>query len=63
MKTANVAEFEKHRSAYLELVEAGESVEICRRNIPVARPTGSLAVARTARSRAAARAPSPTWRT
>lgn len=40
MKTANVAEFKKHFSSYLELVEAGESVEICRRNIPVARLTG-----------------------
>lgn len=37
MKTANVAEFKKHLSSYLELVEQGETVEICRRNVPVAR--------------------------
>ena len=37
MKTANIAEFKKHLSAYLDLVEKGETVEICRRNVPVAR--------------------------
>jgi antitoxin (DNA-binding transcriptional repressor) of toxin-antitoxin stability system len=36
MKTANVAEFKKHMSAYLEMVEQGETVEICRRNVPIA---------------------------
>ncbi len=37
MKTANIAEFKKHLSAFIELVEKGETVEICRRNVPVAR--------------------------
>jgi prevent-host-death family protein len=36
MESANVAEFKKHLSAYLEKVERGETVEICRRNIPIA---------------------------
>lgn len=39
MKTANVAEFKKHLSAYLEMVEQGEIVEIRRRNVPVAQLT------------------------
>ena len=37
MKTTNVAELKKHLSAYLELAERGEEVQICRRNVPVAR--------------------------
>ena len=40
MKTANVAEFKKHLSSFLSLVEKGETVEICRRNIPVAQLVG-----------------------
>lgn len=36
MQTANVAEFKKHLSAYLEMVEQGEEVQICRRNVPIA---------------------------
>lgn len=37
METANIAEFKKHLSSYLTLVEKGETVEICRRNQPIAR--------------------------
>lgn len=37
MKTANVAELKKHLSSYLEMVERGEEVCICRRNVPIAR--------------------------
>jgi antitoxin (DNA-binding transcriptional repressor) of toxin-antitoxin stability system len=40
MKSANVAEFKKHLSSYLELVESGETVEICRRNVPIAEVRG-----------------------
>ena len=37
MIQTNIAEFKSHLSAYLQKVEAGESIEICKRNIPVAR--------------------------
>ena len=37
MKTLNVAHFKAHLSEYLEAVEAGEEISLCRRNIPVAR--------------------------
>lgn len=36
MKTANVAQFKKHLSSFLALVEKGETVEIHRRNVPIA---------------------------
>ena len=36
MKTANIADFKKHLSFFLSLVEQGETVEIRRRNIPIA---------------------------
>ncbi len=36
MRTANVAELKKHLSAYLEMAERGEEVQICRRNVPIA---------------------------
>lgn len=36
MKTTNVAEFKKHLSSFLALVEQGETVEIHRRNVPIA---------------------------
>lgn len=36
MKTTNVAEFKKHLSSFLTLVENGETVEIHRRNVPIA---------------------------
>lgn len=36
MKTINVAEFKKHLSSFLTLVEKGETVEIHRRNVPIA---------------------------
>ena len=36
MTQANVADFKSHLSEYLNKVQAGESVEICKRNIPVA---------------------------
>ena len=37
MKIANIADFKNHLSSYLAAVEAGEEVEIRKRNIPVAR--------------------------
>jgi prevent-host-death family protein len=37
MKTANVAELKNRLSEFLAYVEAGEEVEICKRNIPIAR--------------------------
>ena len=36
MTQANVADFKSHLSEYLSKVEAGETVEICKRNVPVA---------------------------
>ena len=44
MKSANVAEFKKHLSSYLELAESGETVEICRRNVPIAELRGKKQV-------------------
>ena len=37
MQTANIAEVKDHLSRFLALVEQGEEVAICKRNIPVAR--------------------------
>jgi prevent-host-death family protein len=37
MQKANIAEFKSHLSQYMSLVEAGEEVEICKRNVPFAR--------------------------
>jgi len=36
MKSANIAEFKNHMGKYLSLVERGEEIQICRRNVPVA---------------------------
>jgi len=36
LPSVNVAEFKKSLSRYLELAAAGETVQVCRRNIPVA---------------------------
>jgi antitoxin (DNA-binding transcriptional repressor) of toxin-antitoxin stability system len=36
MLSANVAELKNHLSQYLTLLESGETVEICKRNIPIA---------------------------
>lgn len=36
MKVANIAELKNSLSKYLSLVEKGEKVEICKRNVPVA---------------------------
>ncbi|OGQ96726.1 MAG: hypothetical protein A2521_07235 [Deltaproteobacteria bacterium RIFOXYD12_FULL_57_12] len=41
MKIANIAEFKNNLSKYLALVEQGEEIEICKRNIPVARLVSS----------------------
>lgn len=40
---ANVHEIKAHLSAYLERVEAGDTVTVCRRNVPIAelRPLAS----------------------
>ena len=37
MKSTNIANFKKNLSAYLAEVEKGETVEIQRRNVPIAR--------------------------
>lgn len=39
MLQANVADFKNHLSEYLQKVESGETVEICKRNIPIAKVT------------------------
>lgn len=36
MKTANIAELKNRLSDYLRLVENGETVEIAKRNVPIA---------------------------
>lgn len=36
MKSTNIAEFKNHMGKYLAIVEQGEKVEICRRNVPLA---------------------------
>jgi prevent-host-death family protein len=48
MKMANVAELKKHLSAYVAMAEEGESIEVRRRNVPVARLVG---IAHTASNR------------
>lgn len=37
MKVANIAELKNNLSKFLSLVEKGEDVQICKRNIPIAR--------------------------
>jgi len=37
MKRANVAEFKNQLSRFMALVEGGEEIEICKRNVPFAR--------------------------
>ena len=37
MTTANIAEIKNHFSSYLKLVMNGEPVEVCKRNVAVAR--------------------------
>jgi prevent-host-death family protein len=37
MKIANIAEFKDHLGRYIALVEQGEEIELCKRNVPVAR--------------------------
>ena len=37
MNVANIAELKNNLSKFLSLVEQGEEVEICKRNVPVAR--------------------------
>lgn len=36
MKSTNIAEFKNHMGKYLSIVEQGEKVQICRRNVPLA---------------------------
>jgi len=36
MKSTNIAEFKNHMRKYLSIVEQGEKVQICRRNVPLA---------------------------
>ena len=37
MKSANIADIKNNLSRYITLVEQGEVIEICKRNVPVAR--------------------------
>lgn len=37
MKTVNVAEAKTHFSSLIDIVESGETVLICKRNLPVAK--------------------------
>ncbi len=37
MIQANIAQFKSHLSEYLNKVQAGESLEICKRNVPLAK--------------------------
>ena len=37
MKVANIAELKNNLSRFLAFVESGEAIEICKRNIPIAR--------------------------
>lgn len=37
MKTANISEVKDHLSEFVDSVEAGNEILICRRNVPVAR--------------------------
>jgi len=37
MKTANIAEFKNQFSQFMALVENGEEVVVCKRNVPFAR--------------------------
>ena len=43
MIVTNIAEFKNNLSKYLSLVEQGEEVEICKRNVPIAHlvPSGA----------------------
>ena len=36
MKSANIAEFKDHLGKYLAMVEQGEEIQLCRRNVPLA---------------------------
>jgi len=49
MATANIAEIKNHFSSYLKMVMNGEPVEVCKRNIVVARmvPVSSQTINKT----------------
>lgn len=49
MEQTNIAQFKSRLSEFLARVEAGESVEICRRNVSIARvsPTATRSKNRT----------------
>lgn len=49
MMTVNVAEAKAHLSEYLDRVEAGETLIICRRNVPVAELRAAAAPSREPR--------------
>ena len=36
MTKANIADFKSHLSVYMNKVESGETIEVCKRNVPVA---------------------------
>jgi prevent-host-death family protein len=37
MKSVNLAEFKAHLSAFIQDVQNGEGLQVCKRNVPVAR--------------------------
>lgn len=46
MKTASVAELKKHLSSFLVMAQAGEDIEVLKRNVPVAHLRGIPRAAR-----------------
>ncbi|GDX79551.1 antitoxin [Deltaproteobacteria bacterium] len=49
MLTVNVADAKAHLSEYLDRVEAGETLVICRRNVPIAELRPAVVAAREPR--------------
>lgn len=37
MSQVNIADFKAHISEYLEAIEAGQEITVCRRNVPIAK--------------------------
>lgn len=51
MESANINQVREHLADYLSLVEKGEEVEICKRNVPVARIVPIVKVKRVNRTK------------
>ncbi|MCK4831087.1 type II toxin-antitoxin system prevent-host-death family antitoxin, partial [bacterium] len=39
MKMANIADFKNRLSYFISLVEKGEEIKVCKRNVPIAKVT------------------------